>query len=152
MQGKEFCKRDRFDREKGEIVREDGDGENSRAAVFAEGAGEGLPAAGIQRESRETGAETDGDPAGEPVAGAGAAEGGGRTEDSGTAGLTDGEIEEEIWYEFVAAVDDLDRFRRFYRWKNLKYLDAEELKEAYRTAVDLAASLEKLLIAKGGQP
>ncbi|MCM1190649.1 MAG: hypothetical protein NC541_15320 [bacterium] len=133
-------------------IREDGDGENSRAAGLTGGAGEGLPAAGIQRESRETDAETDGDPAGEPDAGIGTAEGGGRTEDPETAGLTDEEIEEEIWYEFVDAMDSLDRFRRFYRWKNLKYLDAEELKEAYRTAVDLAASLEKLLIAKGGQP
>lgn len=101
---------------------------------------------------RQEGAQataTDGNTGTESDAGHGAAEGGGCKEDPGVWKLSDNEID-AIWNIISDCIDDLEEFRDEYRWEYLDQIPAEDLKKAYRKAVDLAASMEMLLNARGG--
>lgn len=126
--------------------REEIDGEKETGGEtggdLAVGGQEGSPAAGA-----------DSGPAGEPDAGHGAAEGGGCEEDSGDGkhGLTDDE-QDDIWMEIADCISEIEDFKRKYRWDELDQIPPENLREAYGKAVDLAAYMEKLLIARGGEP
>lgn len=131
-----------------EIIAEGGETDGEDTAGTGDDSGE--PAAGIQEGSPAAVVTADGDTVEKTDESDGTAESGGREENSGAGStLTDVEIE-NMWDEITDHIDDLDDFRREYRWKELDQILALALKEAYHKAVDLAAGLEKLLIARGG--
>ncbi|MCM1026504.1 MAG: hypothetical protein NC432_08695 [Roseburia sp.] len=142
--------------EDGESSGTDG-GEAAGGDAPAAGEPEDAPAAGgpggVQGTDREEDPEAaaSGVPVGEPDAGAGAAEGGGRAGDSGETELPLEEEIAKIFSEMKFLLEELNYFRVIYQGSDLSDLEdipPGRLEEAYRKAVSLAADLERLLILR----
>lgn len=127
--------------------REETDGEETGEVPAAGGQGND-PAAGMQEGAGAAGA--DDDSAAGSDACDGAAEGGGCEEDSGADGLSEEQLD-DIWGKIEDCMNDMEEIERKFRFAEPGQIGKEDLKEAYDKAVGLAAGLEKLLIAMGGE-